>query len=255
MEQNLRGKTALVTGASKRIGRAICLRLAGEGINIAFNYLRSASAADTTRKDIEARGVKVRAIQADLTDLEACDRLMEESAGISGTVDILVNNASNFPRTPLAELAGDREHFSKTLQGLTRLHMEAPLYLGMKLGLRMKQNGWGRIVNLTDRVVVRSQAYGNWILYLATKYGLLGASQALARELAPEVTVNCIAPGLMEPPETLSPDEVKRIIQKIPLQRAGGVEEIAGDVLYLIRSNFKTGSVLLTDGGSGLVTG
>ncbi len=254
MAEQLRGKMALVTGASMRIGRAICLRLAEEGIQIAFNYRRSASQAEETRRDLEAKGVNVLAIQADLTDLEACDRLMRESAQITGKIDILVNNASDFPKTAAAELVQDRNRFQSTFQSLANLHMQAPLYLGLKLGLEMKRNGWGRIVNITDRVVARGQAYADWILYLATKYGLYGATQALARELAPEVTVNSIAPGLVAPPESFSPEEVNQLLRKIPLRREVGVEEIAEDVLYLIRSHAKTGSVILTDGGSSLTT-
>jgi pteridine reductase len=107
-------------------------------------------------------------------------------------------------------------------------------------------------VNLLDRVVVRGQAYGGWILYLATKYGLYGLNQTLAHELAPEVTVNGIAPGLVIPPDDFSREEVARLLDKIPLKRQVGPEEIAEDVLYLIRSESKTGSVILSDGGSGL---
>jgi NAD(P)-dependent dehydrogenase (short-subunit alcohol dehydrogenase family) len=251
---DIRGRTALVTGGARRVGRAICLRLAEEGVNIAFTFLRSASDADETRRELESRGVGAKSIRADLADLQSCDTVISEAAGISGKVDILVNNASEFPVTALGALAEDRERFQHDFQHLADIHMRAPLYLGVKLGLDMKKNGWGRIVNMTDRVIARGQAYSNWILYLVTKYGLYGINQVLAQELAPEVTVNTIAPGLIVPPPDFSGDDAAKIVSNIPLRRMVGTAEIAEDVLFLVRSDSKTGSILLTDGGSGLRT-
>jgi len=250
----IKGRTALVTGGARRVGRAICLRFAEEGINVAFTFLRSASEAEATRREIESRGVGAVSIKADLADLDSCDAAVKEASGISGSVDILVNNASEFPATALSALAGDRDRFHRDFQHLADLHMRAPLYLGIKLGLEMKKNGWGRIVNMSDRVIARGQAYSNWILYLVTKYGLYGVNQVLAQELAPEVTVNTIAPGLIVPPADFSADDAARIVRKIPVGHMVGTAEIAEDVLFLVRSNSKTGSILLTDGGSGLRT-
>lgn len=254
MPVDLKGKTALVTGGARRVGRAICLRLAAEGVNVVFSYLRSASEAEETRREIESKGVGAISIKADLVDLEACDTIIKAAASLSGRVDILVNNASEFPRTALSELARDRESFQESFQRLAKIHMRSPLYLGMKLGIEMKKNGWGRIVNMTDRVIARGQAYSGWILYLVTKYGLYGVNQVLAQELAPEVTVNAIAPGLVIPPPDFSAEEAAKIIRKIPVGHTVGTAEIAEDVLFLVRSDSKTGSILLTDGGSGLRT-
>jgi NAD(P)-dependent dehydrogenase (short-subunit alcohol dehydrogenase family) len=124
----------------------------------------------------------------------------------------------------------------------------------MRLGLKMKANGWGRIVNITDRVTVRSQAYSNWILYLVTKYGLFGISQTLAEELRPEVTVNSIAPGLVIPPPEFGEAKVDQLREKVPLKRQVEPEEIAADVVHLVLSDAKNGAVLLTDGGAGTHT-
>jgi len=250
----LKGRTALVTGGAKRVGRAIALRLAREGIHVALSYLRSAGEAEATRKEIEAFGVRSIAVRCDVSDLDGCDRLADSARSLTGRVDILVNNASEFPRVPIGELAGDRRAFEEAFRHQAGVHMAGPLWLGLRLGLEMKAAGWGRIVNLLDRVVVRGQAYRDWPLYLVTKYGLYGINQVLARELAPEVAVNGIAPGLVIPPVDLSEAEVDSIIRKIPLGREAGVEEIAEDVLHLLRSGAKTGSVILTDGGSGLRT-
>lgn len=248
------GKTAFVTGAAKRIGREIALALARQRANIVFNYRKSASEAGETKDAIEALGVRVLVLQGDLTDLDACDRMIEEARRVFGKIDILVNNASDFPRTPLAELAADRARFERLFSQQVDIHMRAPLYLGMRLGLEMKANGWGRIVNITDRVTARSQAYSNWILYLVTKYGLLGISQTLAEELRPEVTVNSIAPGLVVPPPEFGEARVEQLREKIPLKRQVEPEEIAADVLHLVMSEGKTGATLLTDGGTGTHT-
>ncbi|MGH9341882.1 MAG: SDR family NAD(P)-dependent oxidoreductase [Acidobacteriota bacterium] len=248
----LEGKTALVTGAAKRVGRATALLLAQEGVNLVFNYRSSAAQAAETADRLRSEGVQVLSMQADLTSLEQCDRLLEEALDHFGQIDILVNNASDFSRTELAELSRDRQQFSDSFDRQVQIHMRAPLYLGMKLGLQMKENGWGRIVNLTDRLVVKGQSYRNWVLYIVTKYGLYGITQVLAEELRPEVTVNSVAPGLVMAPEGFSPEQVEKIRNNVPLRREAGPDEIALDVLHLIKSEFKTGAAILTDGGSSL---
>jgi pteridine reductase len=254
MQERLQGKTALVTGGSKRIGKAICLSLAAAGANVVFTYRQSLLEAEETAAEMEHRNVGVLAIQAELTDLSACDQVIAKATETFGQVDILVNNASDFPRTPLADLSRDRDLLERQSDYLYRLHVLSPLYLGMQLGLRMKQRGWGRIVNLTDRVTAKGQAYRNWPLYIASKYGLYGVTQVLAEELRPEVTVNSIAPGLVIPPPDFTPEQVRVLYEKIPLRRQVSVEEIAADVLHLINSDAKTGSIILSDGGAGLHT-
>ena len=254
MEEAIGGKTALVTGGAKRIGASICLRLAQQGVHVAFSYRSSRQEASHTREGIQSQGVQGLAIEADLSRLDECERLVGQVQETLGQVDILVNNASIFPKTRLVDFLGQREFFEGQFDQLYRLHMKAPLFLGMHLGLKMKEQGWGRIVNITDRVVSRGQAYPHWALYLATKYGLYGLTQALAVELSPEVTVNSIAPGLVIPPPDFSESEVERLRQRIPLRREASPQEIAEDVLHLIRSQAKTGSVVVTDGGSGLGT-
>jgi len=247
---DLRGKKALVTGAARRIGREVSLALAEQGVDVALSFHNSEPEARKTEEDLRSRKVRAMAFKADLTDLDACDLLMDRVTSEFGKVDILVNNASEFPQTRLQDLDQDRTRFALQFESQARLHMRAPLYLGMRLGLRMKKNGWGRIVNITDRVTSKGQAYPHWILYLATKYGLYGLSQALALELSPEVTVNSVAPGLVIPPSGMDPEEIQRLRDHIPLKKEAGPEEIAADVLHLIRSSAKTGTVVVTDGGS-----
>ncbi|MGQ9592485.1 MAG: SDR family oxidoreductase, partial [Planctomycetota bacterium] len=192
------------------------------------------------------------AVPADLSRAEDLDRLVREARGPSGGVDVLVNNASDFAATPAEALASDPREFERAFERFASVHVRAPLYLGLRLGLEMKRRGWGRIVNIADRVPHAGRAYRDWSLYLVTKYGLEGVTRVLAVELAPEVTVNAVAPGLALPPEGMTAEEVERLARKVPLEAPSGPEEIAEDVLYLIRSEFKTGSTILTDGGAGL---
>ena len=255
MVESLKGRKALVTGAAKRVGRAICLALADQGVDILITYRRSAKDAEATRQELQSKGVRALALQADLAESADCRRLVADAEREFGGIDILVNNASDFTKTPIRELVQDGKGFQDRFDYFAHLHMAAPLYLGIRLGLGMKGRGWGRIINLTDRVTVRGQAYPDWAFYLATKYGLYGATQVLARELAPEVTVNSVGPGLVIPPPDFDPEEVERIRRRIPLQRQSSAKEIAADVLHLIRSTSKTGSAILTDGGVGLIGG
>ncbi len=255
MLESLEGRKALVTGAAKRVGRAICLALADQGVDTLITYRRSAKDAEATSQELQSKGVRALAVQADLAEVGDCGRLVADAEREFGAIDILVNNASDFAKTPIRELVQEEEEFQNRFDYFAHLHMAAPLYLGIRLGLGMKERGWGRIVNITDRVTVRGQAYPDWAFYLATKYGLYGTTQVLARELAPEVTVNSVGPGLVIPPPDFDPEEVERIRRRIPLQRQSSPEEIAADVLHLIRSTSKTGSAILTDGGVGLIGG
>ncbi len=255
MLESLEGKRALVTGAAKRVGRSICLALADQGVDVLITYRRSAKDAETTSQELQSKGVRALALRADLEEISDCERLVADAEREFGGIDILVNNASDFTKTPIQELAQDGKEFRNRFDYFAHLHMAAPLYLGIRLGRGMKERGWGRIVNLTDRVTVRGQAYPDWAFYLTTKYGLYGATQVLARELAPEVTVNSVGPGLVVPPPDFDPEEVERIRRRIPLQRQASPEEIAADVLHLVRSTSKTGSAILTDGGVGLIGG
>lgn len=244
-----KGKTALITGGARRIGRQIGLRLAKEGINIIFNYRSSEEEARETEKTLRELGVEALAVRADLNRLDQCELLISQGRAQFDRIDILVNNASDFPRTPLPELSRNLADFEVKLDQQIGVHMRAPLFLGMQLGMEMKRHGWGRIVNITDAAVAGGSAYKNYPLYLATKYGLYGLTQVLAVELAPEVTVNSIAPGFIRAPDHYSVETVKQLREKIPLRREGGETEIAEDVWFVIRSDFKTGSTILTDGG------
>jgi NAD(P)-dependent dehydrogenase (short-subunit alcohol dehydrogenase family) len=250
----LQGKVALVTGGARRIGRQIALRLAEEGIHVIINYRRSREEALETVRAITERGVRGLALQADLAKLADCDGLIQRSIAEFGKIDILVNNASDFPKTPFEGLFSNSEFFEGLFDQLVAIHMKAPFYLAGKIGIGMKQRGWGRIINITDRCTVKGTAYKDYGPYLATKYGLYGITQVLAEELAPEVLVNAIAPALVIAPEDFSPEEIQQIREKLPLKHEVTPEEIAEEVVHLAKSKGKTGSTILIDAGAGVRT-
>ncbi|MCI0527175.1 MAG: SDR family NAD(P)-dependent oxidoreductase, partial [Nitrospira sp.] len=189
----LKGKVALVTGGARRIGRLIALKLAEEGMSIIINYRKSQEEALETVQAITERGVQGLVLQADITKLIDCDHLIERSAAELGKIDVLVNNASDFPKTPFSDLFSNREKYENIFDQLVSVHMKGPFYLAGRIGRDMKQRGWGRIVNITDRCSIKGTAYKDYGPYLVTKYGLYGITQVLAEELAPEVLVNAIA--------------------------------------------------------------
>lgn len=250
----LKGKVALVTGGARRIGRLIALRLAEEGVNIIINYRKSQDEALETLRAITERDVQGLALQADITKLADCDHLMERAMTEFGKIDILVNNASDFPKTPFEDLFLNRERYEGVFDQLVSVHMKGPFYLAGRLGKDMKQRGWGRIINITDRCSIKGTAYKDYGPYLATKYGLYGITQVLAEELAPEVLVNAIAPALVIAPEDFSPEEIQQIREKLPLKHEVTPEEIAEEVVHLAKSKGKTGSTILIDAGAGVRT-
>jgi len=223
-------------------------------VNIAFTYRKSAREAIRTKEELQKQGVSVLALQADLSDINVYEKVIKGAISQFGKVDILVNNASDFSKTDLIKLNRNPQQFREQFEYFNALHMGAPFYLGMALGLIMKEEGWGRIINIIDRVAVKGQAYPGWSLYLATKYGLYGITQAMAVELNPEVTVNSVAPGLTMAPAEISSNSLDKLRDKIPLKKEVGPEDIATDVLHLVQSTSKTGSVMLTDGGSSVVS-
>lgn len=247
----LGGKTALVTGGSRRVGREIVLALAREGMRVVFSFRSRQEDARETERLARNEGSEVQGLPAELTSLSECAEMIRMAEEAAGPVDVLVNNASEFTGTRV-DGTPDPVNLEQVFDRMSRVHILAPLFLSLSLGTRMKKRGWGRIVNITDRVVARHSAYPNHSIYLATKYGLFGLTQGLALDLAPEVLVNSVAPGLVIPPDSYEAGEVEDMIERIPLRRMAGAREIARDVVLLLESEFKTGTVIISDGGEGL---
>jgi NAD(P)-dependent dehydrogenase (short-subunit alcohol dehydrogenase family) len=239
----LQGKTALVTGGAKRIGRAIALSLAEEGMDLILHYRNSHKEARQTKEEAEREGVKVCLIQADLNRSSGVNRLIREAYRLSPRIDLLINNASVFYKTPLGRV---RE---KDWEELINVNLKAPFFLAQTIGLGMFRKKQGKIINLIDWTAFRPRRH--YLPYCVSKAALVALTQGLAKELAPHVQVNGIAPGPILPAQGSTPAENRRVILRTPLGRLGRAEDIVEAVRFLAKAtDFVTGTILPVDGGN-----
>lgn len=240
------GATALVTGAGKRVGRAIALELADAGCSVAVHYRSSADEAAQVVQLIEAAGRKAFAVQADLEEPEAPRRIVAETIGRLGRLDILVNNASIFDREDVA--AWDDAHWERTM----RLNVIAPAMLARAAVEPLRRAGTGRIVNIAD--ILADRPIRGFGAYCASKAALVSMTKSLARELAPAITVNAVSPGIAEFPEDYDQALRDKLVARVPLQRAGSPREVAQVVRFLVTTgDYVTGQVIAIDGGRSIV--
>ena len=240
------GKTAVVTGGSRGIGRAVCLELAKGGANVVLCYAGNESAASETVSDCEALGAKALAVKCDVSDGAQVKNLMDEAVKAFGRIDILVNNAG-ITRDGLLMMMKEEDFdavISSNLRG-TFLCMKAVSRLMMK-------QRCGRIVNLSSVVGLRGNA--GQVNYAASKAGVIGMTKSLAKELASRgVTVNAVAPGFIDTDMTAAMTEAAKTatLAAIPMQRLGKPEDVAKAVAFLASDSaaYITGQVLAVDGG------
>lgn len=241
----LRGRTALVTGAAKRLGRAFALALADSGADVILHYGRSAAEAEKTAEEARAKGVKAWTLQADLANVEASGRLVREAVDRTAAPDLLVNSASIFKPGTLADTT--RENWTEHLD----VNLRAPFLL-MQEFARATGDRPAKIVNIADwRALHPGRAY---LAYTVSKAGLLTLTQIAARELAPRVQVNALALGAVLPPPG-GEAELARVVKKVPAGRPARIEEVTDALLFLLRNDFLTGETLFLDGGAHLVQG
>lgn len=234
----LTGKTALVTGAARRLGRAIALALADEGMSIVLHYRASRKEAETVQDLVLARGVKAWLVEADLADPAEAAALIGRACAMAGPLDALVNNASIFPQGRLDDAT------LEDLNGAMQVNAWAPLLIGRAFARQGREGG---IVNLVDASVPEHDP--RRAAYHFSKQMLHALTRAMALEFAPRVTVNAVAPGLILPPEGQGPDYLARRQGTLPLQRHGGSEDVSRAVVFLLQSGFVTGETLFVDGG------
>jgi len=241
---NLKGKTALVTGAARRVGRAIAAALAERGADIAIHYNRSREEARGLAAELESSyGCRTALFRADLSDARQVLGLAKSDLRRFKTVDVLVNSASVYRKTPFGKIRLD--DWDSHLD----INLKAPFLLSQALGAAMKKAGEGAIVNIADWAAIRP--YADYMPYCVSKAGLLALNKALAKALAPEVRVNAVLPGPVLMPEGASrkfwEGEVRRATV---LKRLGSPEDIARAVLFLVEgARFTTGAELTVDGG------
>jgi pteridine reductase len=235
----------LVTGGAKRVGAAICRRLHGAGAKLMLHYRASAGEARLLQAELNGvRADSVALIQADLLDLAKLPSLVDQTVMRFGRLDALVNNASSFFSTPMGEIQPAQ------WEDLIGTNVRAPLFLSQAAAAPLKKTQ-GSIVNISD--IHAERPLRNYVVYSIAKAALTGLTRSLARELAPEVRVNAIAPGpILWPEGDESFDEVsrQRIISHTPLKREGTPDDIARAVLFLIAdAPYVTGETLNVDGG------
>ena len=242
MAKQLDGQVALVTGAAKRIGRSIALRLASEGAGVVVNYRRSKQEAETVAREIQASGAKAIAIQADVSKRAEVAKLFSAAEKAFGRLDILVNNAGEFFPAKFEELTDEQ------WDGILDINLKSQFLCAQAAAPVMKRQGRGRIINLTS--LGGMLPWPSFTHYCVSKAGSIMLTRCLARALSPEILVNSVAPGTIQFPGE-PPDE--EYIRRVPLHRTGTGDDIAGAVMYLATADFVTGQVMVVDGGRVLV--
>ncbi len=235
----LAGKVALVTGAAKRIGRAVAMRLAMEGADVVVHYNRSKAEADEAVTEISALRRNSIAVQADLTSLAQIKRLFQQITEHIGRLDILVNSAANFLPARLDDTT------EKMWEASLDTNLKAPFFCAQAAAPLLKHSR-GAIINFADTGGIL--AWPGYIPHCASKAGVIMLTKCLAKALAPEVRVNAIAPGTITMPGDPSEWEAE-FVRRAPLHRSGNTDDVADAVVYLVNAKFMTGHVLVLDGG------
>lgn len=241
---------ALITGGARRVGAAVCLALARVGYDIVFTYHTSSSDAHKLVKTIRELGREACAIQVNLAKPKA-DQLIENQLRKSfARLDVLVNNASLYQRTPVGDIT------AKQIDEHLAINARLPLLLTQRLAPLLSAHAdvrkpatLGRVINMVDMHVL-GQHRKQYAAYAASKAALLELTYCLARELAPKVTVNAIAPGVVAWEESFTLKQRREYLKRVPLGRAGTPEDVATTVLYLVQqAHYVTGQVIRLDGG------
>ena len=239
METKLSGRVALVTGAGKRLGRAVALRLAGEGADVAVHYRGSDREATEVVAEIERLGRRAVALRAELTGVEEIRALVQRVAHEFGRIDVLVNSAANF--LPSSVISTTEEIWDASLD----TNVKGPFFLAQATAPWLRRSN-GAIVNFADTGGILG--WPGYIAHSVSKAGMIMLTKTLAKALAPEVRVNAIAPGTItmagDPPEW-----EQEFVKLAPLKKTGTPEDIAEAVSYLVSAKFLTGHVLVLDGG------
>jgi hypothetical protein len=234
----LEGKTALVTGAALRIGRATAVALGREGVHVVIHYGKSRDEAEAAAWEVRAHGVRAFPISADFEKPGAPGELFSRALEAAGPIDFLINNASIFPKSRLRDVSPDE------LLHEIQVNALAPFLLARAFAGQGRQ---GSIVNFLD---TRFLDYvSSHVAYSLSKNMLFALTRMMALEFAPNVAVNGVAPGLILPPPGEDESYLKRLAHTNPMQKVGSLRAITDAVLYLLRSDFVTGQVLYVDGG------
>lgn len=242
---NLKGKVAMITGGA-RIGQVVARELATRGCSLALIYKSSREAAEATASVARAAGVKAAVLRADAVDESQVRTAVTETAKSLGRLDILINMASLYVKTPNPT----GPDWSAALDS----NAKSVFLFSTYAAPIMKKNGGGRIVNFSDWLPASGRPhYKDYTPYYTSKAAVAALTQSLALEFAPDILVNAIAPGPILAPADLTPEESARIVEATALAKWGGAEEIAKAVLFLVDTDFVTGECIRVDGGRHLL--
>lgn len=236
----LPGRVALVTGAGRRLGRAIAVALGARGARVAVHYNDDAAGAEETAATIRAAGSEARIFQADLADASAAGALPHTVADAFGAFDILVNSSGIMERHPVAEVTP--EIWDRTFN----INLRSQFFTSQTAALRMPPEG-GVIVNMAD--LAAFEAWTAYVPHGVSKAGVVALTRALAHALAPRVRVNAVAPGAVLLPEHFDKAFTDRLIFTTPLKRLGSPDDVVRTVIFLIESDYMTGETVIVDGG------
>jgi NAD(P)-dependent dehydrogenase (short-subunit alcohol dehydrogenase family) len=241
---DLNGKAALVTGGAVRVGKAIAMALAEAGADVVINYHSSADAAIETVAEIEALGRRALAVKADVSQGSQVQTLVDAAVERLGRLDVLVNSASLWRRTPWSEL--DEAAWDQ----LVDIALKGPFLCAKAAAPHLKAHGDGAIVNIVDLSAIIP--FRNFLPHSAAKAGLVNLTYSLAMELAPTVRVNAIAPGPVLPPPDYTEQQLQAAARRTLIGRWGTAEDVAQAAVFLTQAPYITGVVLPVDGGERL---
>jgi len=238
------GRNALITGGAHRVGRALTLALAAAGANVYIHYNRSAGPAEETGAEAEASGVRAAMGPADLSDPASGEQLVAAATAALGSISLLVNSASGFPKDSLADVTVDG--FRAALD----LTLASPIFVTQAFAAALPADTEGAVVNVTD--VKTHHPYKDHFSYVIAKGGIDTFTRAAARFLAPRIRVNAVALGVILPPPGEDEFYAERLAARLPLKRVGGTDPVAAAMIALMENDFLTGEIVRVDGGGHL---
>jgi NAD(P)-dependent dehydrogenase (short-subunit alcohol dehydrogenase family) len=231
----------LVTGSAVRVGRAMALRLAEEGANVAVHYRTSEEEAKDTADDVRERGGAATTVQSDLSTVKGARAAVDGAADGLGGIDVLVNSASVFNETPVEDVT--EEDWNTNID----INLRAPFFASQ----RATERGAKKVINIAG--VAAERPFPSFVPYSVSKAGVVSLTKGLAKALAPEVTVNAVSPGTVLSPPDRPEEEERRIAEDTPVKRVGEPGDIADTVAFVVRSSdFLNGAVIDVDGGRSL---
>ena len=241
----IQGSVFLITGASTRVGREIALYFAERGSNISFSYYLDDEPWQETKQAIEALGVECLVTKVEVRDAQQINALVENTTEKFGRIDVLINNASVWLKTPFMDIAETEWDLSLDV------NLKGSFLCSQAVAGVMLKQGHGVILNITD--LSAFQVWPGYAHHAASKAGLVALTKAMAYELAPKIRVNAIAPGTVLLPPNPSPEKVQWAVEKSVLKRVGEPSDVAQVAEFLITNEFVTGSIYHIDGGRSLI--